>query len=199
MLLYHVVWIHNRGSIDVLYSLNQRMFWGSFWWCEICFRSRYNTYDLKKKGLKYSLLKQGDAPREHLLNEFLNDISSILLATSSFWQGIDIPGESLSCVLIDRLPFSVPTDPITEARINWIKVRGGNPFQEYQLPSAIILLKQGFGRLIRNQQDRGLLVILDTRIMTKSYGKVIFKNLPDCPVVRSIDDVAHGMRRLSLT
>lgn len=151
---------------------------------------------LKGKNLEYNLLKQGEAPKEHLLEEFWNDVSSVLLATSSFWQGIDIPGEALSCVVIDRLPFSVPTDPITEARINWIRDRGGNPFQEYQLPSAIITLKQGLGRLIRHRSDRGLLVILDPRIYTKSYGKTIFKNLPDCPVIRSLDRMEKAIQRL---
>jgi ATP-dependent DNA helicase DinG len=153
---------------------------------------------LKGEGLEYKLLKQGEGPKEHLLDEFWNDITSVLLATSSFWQGVDIPGEALSCVVIDRLPFSVPTDPITEARINWIRNRGGNPFQEYQLPSAIITLKQGFGRLIRHRQDRGLLVILDSRAYTKSYGKIIFKNLPRCPVVRSLDEAVKLIKRLKI-
>lgn len=143
---------------------------------------------LNKEKLGYSLLKQGDGPKEVLIENFCTDISSVLLATSSFWQGVDVPGEALSCVIIDKLPFSVPTDPITEARINWIKARGGEPFWEYQLPFAIITLKQGLGRLIRHRQDQGLLVILDPRICRKWYGRQILKDLPNCPIVRSFEE-----------
>jgi len=153
---------------------------------------------LKDTGIEYRLLKQGDGSKEHLLEEFWRDIPSVLLATGSFWQGIDIPGESLSCVVIDRLPFSVPTDPVTEARIQWIKHREGNPFYDYQLPSAIITLKQGLGRLIRHREDRGLLVILDARIYTKSYGKTILRNLPACPVVSSLEEARVAARRLKI-
>ncbi len=144
---------------------------------------------LKKEDLGYTLLRQGDSPQKYLIERFCKDISSVLLATSSFWHGVDVPGEALSCVVIDRLPFSVPTDPITEARINWIRNRGGNPFWEFQLPSAIIMLKQGIGRLIRHRDDRGLMVILDSRIYTKSYGSVILKDLPDCHIIRSLDNI----------
>ncbi|MBN2373453.1 ATP-dependent DNA helicase [bacterium] len=152
------------------------------------YRNLNATYKyLCRENLGYKLLKQGDRPKECLLEEFCSDISSVLFATSSFWQGVDVPGDALSCVIIDRLPFSVPTDPVTEARINWIRNRGGNPFLEYQLPSAVILLKQGLGRLIRHRNDRGLLVILDSRICTKSYGKIILKDLPKCPVVLTLD------------
>ncbi|MGA1796078.1 MAG: ATP-dependent DNA helicase [bacterium] len=153
---------------------------------------------LKNIGIEYRLLKQGEGSKEHLLAEFWRDIPSVLLATGSFWQGIDIPGESLSCVVIDRLPFSVPTDPVTEARIQWIRHRGGNPFFDYQLPSAIITLKQGLGRLIRHREDRGLLVILDPRIFTKSYGRTILRNLPACPVVSSLEEVRSAARRLKI-
>ncbi|MGA1841194.1 MAG: ATP-dependent DNA helicase [bacterium] len=163
------------------------------------YRNLEKVYNyLKGEGLEYKLLKQGEGPKEHLLDEFWNDINSVLLATSSFWQGVDIPGEALSCVVIDRLPFSVPTDPVTEARINWIRNRGGNPFQEYQLPAAIITLKQGLGRLIRHRQDRGLLVILDSRTYTKSYGKTVLKNLPKCPVVRTLDETAKLIKQLKI-
>lgn len=136
--------------------------------------------------LSYTILRQGEQPKSVLLKRFQEDLQSVLLATSSFWQGVDVPGEALSCLVIVKLPFAVPSEPILEARLEHIEKIGGNPFWEYQLPSATILLRQGFGRLIRNQADKGVLVILDKRISCKSYGKVFWESLPDC---KKIDDI----------
>ncbi|MBV9341386.1 MAG: ATP-dependent DNA helicase, partial [Acidobacteria bacterium] len=129
--------------------------------------------------LEFPMLRQGDAPKSALLDEFRLTPNSVLFATSSFWQGVDVQGEQLSCVIIDRLPFAVPTDPVIRARVEAIDAEGGNAFFDYQVPSAVIILKQGFGRLIRSLQDRGLLVLLDNRILRKTYGRVFLESLPN--------------------
>jgi ATP-dependent DNA helicase DinG len=129
--------------------------------------------------LDFPLLKQGDAPKSALLEEFRLTPNAVLFATSSFWQGVDVQGEQLSCVIIDRLPFAVPSDPVVAARVKAIDAGGGNAFFDYQVPSAVITLKQGFGRLIRSLHDRGLLVLLDNRILKKQYGKVFVESLPN--------------------
>jgi len=129
--------------------------------------------------LEFPLLKQGDAPKSVLLEEFRLTPNAVLCATSSFWQGVDVQGEQLSCVIIDRLPFAVPGDPVVAARVKAIDANGGNAFFQYQVPSAVITLKQGFGRLIRSLHDRGLLVLLDNRILKKPYGRVFVESLPN--------------------
>jgi ATP-dependent DNA helicase DinG len=128
--------------------------------------------------LDYPMLKQGDAPKGALLEEFRLTPNAVLFATSSFWQGVDVQGEQLSCVIIDRLPFAVPSDPVVAARVKAIDAEGGNAFFDYQVPAAVITLKQGFGRLIRSLHDRGLLVLLDNRILKKQYGRVFVESLP---------------------
>jgi ATP-dependent DNA helicase DinG len=128
--------------------------------------------------LEYPMLKQGDAPKSALLEEFRLTPNAVLFGTSSFWQGVDVQGEQLSCVIIDRLPFAVPSDPVVAARVKAIDAGGGNAFFEYQVPSAVITLKQGFGRLIRSLHDRGLLALLDNRILKKQYGRVFVESLP---------------------
>jgi len=128
--------------------------------------------------LEYPMLKQGDAPKSALLEEFRLTPNAVLFGTSSFWQGVDVQGEQLSCVIIDRLPFAVPSDPVVAARVKAIDAGGGNAFFEYQVPSAVITLKQGFGRLIRSLHDRGLLALLDNRILKKQYGRVFIESLP---------------------
>jgi ATP-dependent DNA helicase DinG len=129
--------------------------------------------------LEFPMLLQGDAPKSALLEEFRLTPNAVLFATSSFWQGVDVQGEQLSCVIIDRLPFAVPTDPVVAARVKSIDAEGGNAFFQYQVPAAVITLKQGFGRLIRSLHDRGLLVLLDNRILKKQYGRIFVDSLPN--------------------
>jgi ATP-dependent DNA helicase DinG len=129
--------------------------------------------------LEFPMLLQGDAPKMALLAEFRITPNAVLFATSSFWQGVDVQGEQLSCVIIDRLPFAVPSDPVVAARVKAIDADGGNAFFQYQVPAAVITLKQGFGRLIRSLHDRGLLVLLDNRILKKQYGRVFVDSLPN--------------------
>jgi ATP-dependent DNA helicase DinG len=129
--------------------------------------------------VQFPMLLQGDAPKNALLEEFRLTPNCVLFATSSFWQGVDVQGEQLSCVIIDRLPFAVPSDPVVAARIKAIDAEGGNAFFQYQVPAAVITLKQGFGRLIRSLNDRGLLALLDNRILKKQYGRVFVESLPD--------------------
>ena len=136
---------------------------------------------LSKRG--YTILKQGSMNRHRLLEIFKNDKSAILFATDSFWEGVDVPGEALSSVVIVKLPFKVPTEPVIQARTEVIKMRGGNPFMEFSVPQAVIKLKQGFGRLIRNKTDRGIVLILDKRVIEKFYGKIFLKSLPETKII----------------
>ena len=138
----------------------------------------HQLYERLLGELEYPMLLQGSAPKNALLEEFRMTPNAVLFATSSFWQGVDVQGEQLSCVIIDRLPFAVPNDPVVAARIKAIDEDGGNAFFEYQVPSAVISLKQGFGRLIRSLHDRGLLCLLDNRILKKQYGRVFLESLP---------------------
>jgi ATP-dependent DNA helicase DinG len=137
----------------------------------------------------FPLLLQGTAPRKALLEEFRATPSAVLFGTSSFWQGVDVQGEALSCVIVDRLPFAVPSDPVVQARMRAIEEAGGKPFFEYQVPSAVIALKQGFGRLIRSLDDRGVLMLLDPRLERQRYGRIFLESLPPYRVTREIRDV----------
>lgn len=139
--------------------------------------------------LHFPILIQGTASRSSLLQTFREETHSVLLATASFWEGVDVVGESLSCVIIDKLPFEVPSDPVIQARIARIKEEGGNPFFDFQVPRAILTLRQGVGRLIRSSSDRGLIAIMDVRLFSKGYGRTFLKSLPASPVTRELTEV----------
>lgn len=141
--------------------------------------------------LPYPVLVQGSAPRSALIDQFRRTPNAVLLATSSFWQGVDVVGDALSCVIIDKLPFASPSDPVTAARIEAITARGGDAFADYTVPLAILTLQQGLGRLIRHRTDRGVLAILDPRLRTMGYGRRFLASLPPAPVTMSLEDVAR--------
>ena len=141
---------------------------------------------IAEMALDYPIFVQGTVPRSQLLRQFRETPHSVLLATSSFWQGVDVVGDALSCVVIDKIPFASPSDPITAARIDAIRARGGEPFGEYQVPLAILTLLQGLGRLIRHRSDRGVLAILDPRLRTKAYGRRFVASLPPAPAVDNL-------------
>jgi ATP-dependent DNA helicase DinG len=153
------------------------------------------VYDLLKGRIPFTLFKQGEAPRNMLLEAFKEDTHSVLLATGSFWQGVDVPGEALSCLIVDKLPFDSPGDPLVAARIDLVRGRGGNPFMEYQLPAAIIALKQGLGRLIRKGSDRGVLSVLDVRMIRSRYGRFFFQSLPEIPLTQDLEDLHRFFER----
>ena len=142
--------------------------------------------------IDYPCLVQGSASKSELLKKFRATPNAVLFATSSFWQGVDVRGEQLSCVIIDKLPFAVPSDPIVAARQRHIEEQGGSSFYEYSVPQAIISLKQGLGRLIRSTTDRGVLAVLDPRLRTKMYGQQFLKSLPPCRITSNVDDL-HSM------
>jgi ATP-dependent DNA helicase DinG len=158
-------------------------------------RNMEEAYRQLKNRVPFTCFLQGERPKSALLQAFKEDLHSVLFATASFWEGVDIQGQALSCVVIDRLPFSPPTEPILEARMERIAAGGGRPFWDYQVPSAILLLKQGLGRLIRTRQDRGVLAILDTRLLTRGYGKVFLQSLPPWAVVHEPEAIDRFFRK----
>ena len=143
--------------------------------------------------VKFPLMLQGTAPRSVLLDRFRTTPQAVLFATASFWQGVDVPGAQLSCVIVDRLPFAVPSDPVVAARVRALQEDGRNPFAEYQVPEAVLALKQGFGRLIRSKTDRGILAILDNRIQRMQYGKIFIESLPAYTTTQDLAEVARFM------
>jgi ATP-dependent DNA helicase DinG len=157
------------------------------------YRQMQACYDRLKDELPFPALVQGRTSRSRLLAGFRSLPNGVLFATSSFWQGIDVRGDTLSAVIIDKLPFQVPSDPLIQARIRRIERQGGHPFSDYQVPAAILRLKQGFGRLIRSRADRGILAILDSRLRTRPYGRIFLRSLPDYTVVDQIADLRRFM------
>jgi ATP-dependent DNA helicase DinG len=139
------------------------------------------------RDLPYQLLLQGERPKSRLLESF-RATPSVLFATQSFWEGVDVPGDALSLVVIDRLPFAPPGDPVVAARLAALEQQGRDGFSELQVPAAALALRQGFGRLIRSRADRGLVAILDRRLLSKGYGRAFLATLPRCPVLRTVDD-----------
>jgi ATP-dependent DNA helicase DinG len=148
-------------------------------------------YERVRSRVAFPLLLQGTAPRSTLLERFKNTEAAVLFATASFWQGVDVPGEQLSCVIVDRLPFAVPSDPIVASRVAALQEDGRNAFAEFQVPQAVLSLKQGFGRLIRTKTDRGVLALLDTRIQRMPYGKIFLESLPRYRVTQELTEVAR--------
>lgn len=172
----HQVLEASRGRAFVLFTSYQQM---------------RQVYQMLKIRLDHPMLMQGEGPRTALVETFRNTPGAVLFGTSSFWQGIDVQGEQLSCVIIDRLPFAVPSDPVIAARTEAIRQAGGNAFYEYQVPQAALALKQGFGRLIRASSDRGALVLLDNRITKLPYGKVFFDSLPPYRLTKKLEDIQN--------
>jgi ATP-dependent DNA helicase DinG len=146
---------------------------------------------------EYPLLVQGEGPRERLLREFRDSGNAILLGTSSFWEGVDVKGRALRLVVIEKLPFASPEEPMVKARIDHIRRRGGNPFGEFQLPLAVLALKQGAGRLIRSDEDRGVIAICDPRLTGRPYGRVFRESLPTMPVTRDPRTAAALLEELA--
>jgi ATP-dependent DNA helicase DinG len=144
--------------------------------------------------LDYPLLVQGSMPKGELLARFRQLGNAVLLGTASFWEGVDVRGDALSCVIIDKLPFASPGDPVLQARIDALRRQGGNPFMEFQVPQAAIALKQGAGRLIRDETDRGVLVICDPRLLKKGYGHLFLESMPPMARTRELEDVIRFFR-----
>jgi ATP-dependent DNA helicase DinG len=170
-----------REVIEILKRTRGRAF--------VLFTSYANLHEVHRIAsaeLEYPIFVQGTAPRSALLRDFKATPHAVLLATSSFWQGVDVVGEALSCVIIDKLPFASPGDPITSARIEAINARGGSAFAEYQIPLAVLALKQGLGRLLRHRLDRGVLAVLDPRLRTMGYGRRFLASLPPAPLTHDL-------------
>ena len=152
-------------------------------------RALRKAAELLADRVDFPLFIQGDAPKAKLVEQFRNSGNGVLLGTSSFWEGVDVKGEALSCVIIDKLPFASPSDPVLQARLEAMRSQGGNPFMEYQVPQAAIALKQGAGRLIRDAEDRGVLMVCDPRLLKRGYGQTFLDSMPNFARTRELVDV----------
>lgn len=161
------------------------------------YRALKDIASFLESEIDYPILVQGSQPRTELLNQFRQLGNAVLVGTSSFWEGVDVKGEALSCVIIDKLPFAAPDEPLLQARIQNMKANGQNPFFEYQIPEAVINLKQGVGRLIRDVNDYGVLMLCDPRLTNKGYGRIFLKNLPEMPVTRDVKEVERFFAQLA--
>jgi len=185
----------SEQAVDVAADLIAASGGGAFVLCTSYHMLEVMSRELQPKtGLR--ILKQGSAPRSELLESFRQDGHAVLVATMSFWQGVDVPGSALRLVVIDRIPFASPQDPLVGARIDYLKSQGQSPFKHYQLPHAAIMLRQGFGRLIRKQSDAGLVAILDPRMTEKGYGKVLLRSLPETQVLREIKEAQDYFKNM---
>lgn len=160
------------------------------------FKAMAEVAEYLEANLCHPVLVQGRASRHALLQQFCQVRESVLVAVASFWEGVDVPGQSLSCVVIDKLPFEVPSDPVLQARIATIRESGGNPFFDFQIPRAILTLKQGVGRLMRAAEDCGIIAVMDGRLYAKGYGKTFLASLPPSPVVRNLEEVDEFLQSL---
>jgi ATP-dependent DNA helicase DinG len=173
-----------RGGAFVLFTSHRALAQGA-----ALLRTRWGS------DAPYRLLVQGEAPRERLLEDFRADGNAVLLGTASFWEGVDVKGEALRLVVIEKLPFASPDDPLVRARIEHLTATGGNAFREYQLPEAALALKQGAGRLIRSEDDYGVVAICDPRVLGKSYGRVFLNALPAMTMTRDKQEVTRFLAR----
>lgn len=161
------------------------------------FKFMDEAYQLLQNELEgFTLLKQGDKPQYRMIEDFKALPNAVLLGTNTFWQGVDVPGRALESVIITKLPFAVPDEPLTEARMELMESKSLNPFVHYQVPQAIIWLKQGFGRLIRTRSDRGMVALLDPRIVTRSYGRRFLKSLPPCRISHTLKEVSEFFKKM---
>jgi len=150
-----------------------------------------------REALTVPVLMQGETSKQKLLNEFMELGNALLVATGAFWEGIDVRGDTLSCVIIDKLPFTSPDDPLLKARIEDCRLSGGEPFSQVQLPDAVITLKQGVGRLIRDKRDKGALIICDNRLVTRDYGATFIQSLPAIPRTRNLKQISDFLHQIS--
>jgi ATP-dependent DNA helicase DinG len=171
--------IASHGNAFVLFT--------SYRMLEACYR----ILSQRMQEQRFKVFKQGDENRLALLNKFKNTDRSVLFGTDSFWEGVDVAGDALRCVILVKLPFKVPSEPIIQARTEAIIAKGNDPFAHYSMPNAIVKFKQGFGRLIRNKKDRGCIVCLDTRLLHKAYGKFFLESLPKCQEIFDTSDKIH--------